>query len=118
MAAEIAQFNASLIVRENRVLALEEHLFARWTTGGLRRDRLVMGAPGSWTLIPPAGAQAMLLEIPGMTGCTLKGVAGDTGIAIAPSANPINLPVILPLGDSPVIYLDCPDGGEAIVTWL
>jgi hypothetical protein len=55
-------------------------------------------------LTVPTGAKAVRIWLPATAvSLTLKGVTGDTGIAITPSSNFLGLPVTLPLGSSPSI---------------
>lgn len=70
-------------------------------------------------LSPPTGAVAVLIEPDTNASLTLKGVTGDTGIAITPSSNVIGIPLLIPLGSSPSIGIY--NGGSTCsirVTWF
>jgi hypothetical protein len=67
-------------------------------------------ATGNNTITIPTGAIAMLLELPPTATTppvlTVKGIAGDTGVVITPTSNPAGVPLLLPLGTSPVLVIN------------
>jgi hypothetical protein len=79
-----------------------EHRWSPATDGGDRRSYTI-AATTFQALTVPTGADAVVI-LPGTaTSLTLKGVTGDTGVALTPSSGPIGLPILLPLGASPSI---------------
>lgn len=93
-------------------------------TNGKRETVSLTGSTFT-ALSPPTGAVALLIpfdKAPNTTlvSLTLKGVTGDsTGIAIIPSSNSKNIPLLLPLGSSPSIGIL--NGGSTAnieIVWL
>lgn len=53
-------------------------------------------------LSPPAGARLLLIRTSAPS-LTLKGVTGDTGIALTPAANVLPIDIAIPLGATPSV---------------
>lgn len=66
-------------------------------TPALTERDVVSLAAGANTITVPLGAQGVAIDLNGATEITLKGVSGDTGIALSPSAAVPRLPLFLPL---------------------
>jgi hypothetical protein len=63
-----------------------------------------LAGSGFTALAVPTGAKAVRIWLPATAvSLTLKGITGDTGIAITPSSNALALPVTLPLASAPSI---------------
>jgi len=78
----------------------------RWAPSVLKRESVSLVGTSTFTaLSPPSGAALLVLVLAGTpTGAlTLKGVTGDTGIAIAPASGFKGFPAVIPLGTSPGI---------------
>jgi hypothetical protein len=77
---------------------------SRWAPGAGtngKRETVTLTASAFTALSPPSGAKAVALILGTATGLTLKGVTGDTGVALVPSTNPLGIDAILPLGTTP-----------------
>lgn len=71
-----------------------------------KRETLVLTASIFTALTVPTGAKLLIIILNGATSITLKGITGDTGLTIAPSASPITgLDAVIPLGATPSIGL-------------
>jgi len=83
-----------------------------------KREQVTVAASTFTALSPPTGAKAVLIDMGSALSLTLKGVTGDTGIAIMPSSSPTPVPVLLPLGTSPSIGITSAYGsGQAVTVW-
>ena len=64
-------------------------------------------ANGDNTLTVPTGAKLLLLELTSSAPVLkLKGNAGDTGIPITPTSNPVGVATLLTLGTSPTVIIN------------
>lgn len=67
-------------------------------------------------LTAPTGARLAIIELDStMDDMTLKGVTGDTGIDASPTSNPLGLPAVIPLGDSPSIGITNGSGVTQVI---
>lgn len=102
----LADIRIQLVISEaGRVVEqLPEHR-AMWGTGSLlpKRERVSVGAATFQALTVPSGAQSVYIDPGSAVSLVLKGVTGDTGIALTPATNPTGLPVLIPLGSSPSV---------------
>ncbi len=71
------------------------------TTG--KRETVVLTASIFTALTVPTGAKALIIILGSATSLTLKGISGDTGVALTPSSNPLGMDAMFPLGASPSI---------------
>lgn len=70
-------------------------------------------------LSPPSGATHVLIEpVSGAVTWTLKGVTGDTGIALAAASTLPTRPVCIPLGTSPALGITTNGAGVVRVFWF
>lgn len=88
-------------------------------TNGKRETVSLTGSSTFTALTVPSGAKAVLILVGTNASLTLKGVTGDTGIALTPSSNAAGYPVLLPLGTSPSIgILNAGTTASVEVIWL
>lgn len=79
--------------------------------GDIRKVSLTGSAFTALTV--PSGSKAVVIYLPATAvSLTLKGITGDSGIAITPASNALGLPVVLPLGSSPSIGIT--NGGGTV----
>jgi len=97
-----ARLKAELVSRDADGIKLDQRVETIFTPALLpngERLPVTLTLSASTTVPVPSGSTACWINLNAATGITLKGLAGDTGIAIAPTSNPITaFPVILPLG--------------------
>ena len=74
-----------------------------WTPGVVKRESVSLTGSAFTALSPPSGAKALLIDLGAAVSLTLKGVTGDTGIALEPASASLALPLFFPLGSSPSI---------------
>ncbi len=85
--------------------------------GNTGKRETVTLANGFTALSPPTGVQGVVISfVSGAFTFTLKGVTGDTGIAMSSSALAA-LPVVLPLS-APSIGITCTGAGVVDVLWV
>src|SRR3972149_5737094 len=104
--AALADLEFSLTVRgsDGSIQAAHTPGPLRWSPSVLKRESVSLVGSSTFTaLSPPSGAVLLVLVLNGTpTGAlTLRGVVGDTGVAIAPATLFRGFPVVLPLGTSP-----------------
>lgn len=89
---------------------LDSSLITSYFTAGVTQQQTVTLTASSFTAITvPTGAKALLISA--LTGAaTLKGVTGDTGIALG-----INCPTLIPLGTTPSIGITDTSGSNQSV---
>lgn len=68
-----------------------------------KRETVSLTGSAFTALTVPSGAKAVLILCQDKVSLTLKGVTGDTGIAITPASSPVSVPVLVPLGATPSI---------------
>lgn len=96
---------------ENGNVSQPVNLDKRWSSpaaipAGVDQRGVSVSGAAFGALTVPTGARMALIELgTGMDDITLKGVTGDTGIDASPTSNPLGLPILVPLGDSPSIGL-------------
>lgn len=97
-----ARLKAELTSRDADGTKLNQRVETIFTPGLLpngERLPVSLTLSASTTVAVPSGSVAVWINLNSASGITLKGVAGDTGITIAPTSNPLTaFPVILPLG--------------------
>jgi hypothetical protein len=82
-----------------------------------KRETLTLGV-GATTITPPAGAKGVLLLIQTQVNLTLKGIAGDTGVALQ-GATANGLPAFIPLaGAGATFVLNSTAGGTIEAVWF
>lgn len=107
MANKVAELFLRLVVRDGNDVAVDEDLFeaARFATSILKQETVTVSGSSFQALSVPSGAKSVIVLLGTAVSITLKGITGDTGVAMTPSSNPLGLPLILPLGASPSIGL-------------
>lgn len=82
-----------------------------------KRETLSLSA-GANTITPPTGAKGVLLMCQGKVSLTLKGIGGDTGVAIeGASANQI--PALIPLSGSVASFVLNSTGAQTLeAIWI
>lgn len=106
---------------EGRLIISEPSKTYRWTVASTsgKREPVALGASASTTLSVPASAKYLVLLVQSAVSLTLEGAALDTGIAITPATNPIQAPVMIPLGASPaVVVTNGTTAQTAVAIWL
>jgi len=79
---------------------------SRWAPGagqGGWRVTVTLTASSFNAFSVPTGAKAIAIILGSATSLTLKGITGDTGIALTPASNPTGMDLLMPLGASPSI---------------
>lgn len=102
----IAQLDYKLTCMSPQGLSFNRALNQRWAPGvGVQPVVQIISLTGSafTALTPPAGAVFCCLALGNAVSLTLKGVTGDTGLALTPATNPLGLDAMFPLGASPSI---------------
>jgi hypothetical protein len=99
----LAELNLFLGARDGNAQRLGLSVFARWNAEVLDQQEYTLAPAAFQALSVPSGAQGVLIDPGGAVSLTLKGVTGDTGIAVAPATLPITVPIILPLGPTAVL---------------
>lgn len=94
---------------------------SRWAPGAGTngtRQTVTLTASAFTALSPPTGAKAVVLILGTATGLTLKGVTGDTGVALVPASNPLGIDAVLPLGTTPSIGITSSNtSSQTIEVW-
>ena|SRR5258708_1230532 len=122
--AALAEIYVRVLVTDPTGIAqYREQAPARFGPGaGTTGKRETVSLPGSTftALSPPAGAKALCIILGQATSLTLKGITGDTGVALTPASNAIGFDAILPLGASPSIgILNGNASGQSVdLLWL
>jgi len=115
----IVQFDYKLNAVSPLGLAFNRALNQRFAPGVGTQPvvQLVTLAGSAFTaLVVPAGAVFCCLALGGAVSLTLKGITGDTGIALTPAVNPLGLDAMFPVGAAPSVGLaNGSTGAQSIV---
>lgn len=81
-------------------------------------ERLTLAAEDD-TLVPvPDGTKCLLLDVGEAINLFLKSATADDGIPVCATTLALRIPILLPLGDDPVIYLfNGEDSDQEIRCW-
>lgn len=108
----VARDATSEVVEDRRDIEAE-------ITSAVRKVEKVSLSNGFNALSPPSGATLCVIEpLTGAVTWTLKGVTGDTGIALAAASTLPTKPVVVPLGSSPVLGITTTGTATANVYWF
>ena len=122
MTNKIARLLLRLAVYDGPEVTIDEDLFPaeRFSTAVLKQESVTINAATFQALSPPANAKALVIQLGTAESITLKGITGDTGVKLTPAANPLGLPAVIPLGNSPSIGLLNGDGSAVTIDliWL
>lgn len=122
--ALLAKVNLNINVQDEEfVTVLGEKEVATFAPASLlpKRERVTLTLSAFTALSPPSGAVAVAILLPTtIINLTLKGVTGDTGVALIPSTNPKGIPLIIPLGTSPSIGIANAHTSNQVITvvWM
>jgi hypothetical protein len=118
--ASTATVAASIIVNDGTKNTVQES----YSVAGIsivadngKREKVTLAA-GPTTITPPTTAKGALIMVQGQVNLTLKGVAGDTGVALqGAAANQI--PLLLPLaGAGATFVFNSTAGGSVEIIWI
>lgn len=117
---------ASLLVRldvndGNGNVRTDVNRTARFSVGaGVsgKHEQVSLSGNAFTSLSPPSGAKLVIIEpASAAVSVTLKGVTGDTGVAVLPSSNPLGIPLVMPLGSSPSIGFQNSGAATSVDVW-
>lgn len=122
MANKVAELMLRLSVREGADYVVDEDLYEneRFATSILKQETITVNAATFQQLTVPTGARLLVIELGTAEAITLKGVTGDTGVKLTPASDPLGLPAIIPLGDTPSVGILNGDASavDLPLTWL
>lgn len=108
-----------LVTRDSTTELAEtrDEIEADATSGAFKKETVTL-ANGFNALSPPAGATLCVIEpLTGAVTWTLKGVTGDTGIALAAASTLPTKPTMVSLGTTPALGLTVTGAATALVYW-
>lgn len=92
--------------------------FACGITGGPVLQEVSLTGSAFTSLSPPSGARAVLIVVDSDASLVLKGVSGDTGVALTPSTGTIGLDVLMPVSSPSIGILNSGSTVVVPVLWL
>lgn len=119
----VATFSFELETTDDDGPGIRREKRLRWAlASGLgpgEMDRVSLTASTFNALSPPTGAKAVMIFVGSAVSLVLRGISGDTGVALTPASAPIALPVILPISSPSIgIYNGSASAQSVDLIWL
>lgn len=119
MSSSIARLDLNLTVKDASGLTLARNRRFSWQPGADKVEQVTIASATFQALSPPSGAHAVLIFVEDAPSLVLKGVTGDTGVALTPSSGAIKVPAVLPINSPSLgIYNGGASSATVEVVWM